>query len=119
MKFLCLIWEDPQQVKQLSKPELDKIVKEYFAFTKDLEKSGKLEAGESLEPGHTIATLRMNHGKAFTSFGPQENVKNTIGGFYVIKAKDLKEAIETMSHVPGLQFGSVEIRPTYDWSRKK
>ena len=116
MKFLCLIWEDPAQVKQLPKPELERIVKDYMAFTKELEKSKRLEAGESLEPGHTPTTLRMNHGKTFTSYGPQEPIKNTIGGFYVIEAKDLKEAVQVMSGVPGLQVGggTVEIRPVIE-----
>jgi hypothetical protein len=116
MKFLCIIWEDPEQVKQIPKPQLDKIVKEYMAFTKDLEKAKQLEAGESLEPGHTPTTIRMNHGKALATYGPHEPLQYTIGGFYLIHAKDHKEAVEIMTRVPGLQMGMVEIRPVYDWS---
>ena len=95
------------------------LCKDYFAFTEKLGKEGKLEAGESLAPGHTPVTLRENHGKVFTSYGPQEHVMNTIGGFFVIKARDPKEAIDIMSHVPGLRLGAVEIRPVYDWSGHK
>jgi len=80
--LLCL-HEDPIQMEQLPKA---KFVKDYFAFNEDLKKKGHLEAGDSLQPGHAPTTIRSNHGKAFTSYGPQENIKNTIGGFYVIKA---------------------------------
>jgi hypothetical protein len=119
MKFLCLIYEDPVQVQQLPKAEFDKFVQDYLAFTKELEKSRHLEAGDALAPGHTPTTIRMHHGKPFQTFGPQENIKNTIGGFYVIKAKDLEEAIALMSRVPGLRLGSVEIRPIYDWQTRR
>jgi len=120
MKFLCLIYEVPDRVKALSKTELDNIVKQYFAFTEDLERSGHLETGDSLKPGHTPTTIRMNHGQAFTSFGPQENIENTIGGFFVIQARDLDEAVALMSRVPGLNLGgSVEIRPIHDWKAKR
>jgi len=115
MKFLCLIYEDPQQMQRLPKAELDKVIADYMTFTKKIEKSGHFSAGDGLEPGHTTTTVRVRNGKASTSDGAQEQSKNTIGGFYVIRAKDLPEAIQVASRIPGARFGSVEVRPIHQY----
>jgi hypothetical protein len=115
MKFLCLIYEDPKQMQRLPKAELDKVIADYMTFTKEIEKSGHFNTGDGLEPGHTPTTVRVRNGKVSTSDGPQEKSKNTIGGFYVIRAKDLREAIHLASRIPGARFGSVEVRPIHQY----
>ena len=88
MKFLCLVYEDPKAMQQMPKATLDKVIADYMTFTKEIEKSRHFNAGDGLEPGHTPRTVRVRNGKVSTSDGPQEMIKNTIGGFYVIRAGD-------------------------------
>jgi len=116
MKFLCLIYEDPQQMQRLPKAELATLIADYMTFTKEIEKSGHFNAGDGLEPAQTPTTVRVRNGKVSTSDGPQEKSKNTIGGFYVIRAKDLQEAIHVAARIPGAGFGSVEVRPIHQYA---
>jgi len=115
MKFLCLVYEDPKAMQQMPKAKLDKVIADYMTFTNEIEKSGHFNAGDGLEPGHTPRTVRVRNGKVSTTEGPQEKINNTIGGFYVIRAKDLPEAIKVASRIPGARFGSVEIRPIHQY----
>jgi len=116
MKFLCLIYEDPQQMQRMPKAELATLIADYMTFTKEIEKSGHFNAGDWLEPAHTPTTVRVRNGKVSTSDGPQQKSKNTIGGFYVIRAKDLQEAIQVAARIPGAGFGSVEVRPIHQYA---
>jgi len=116
MTFLCLIYEDPKQMRRMPKTELATLIADYMTFTKEIEKSGHFKTGDALEPAHTPSTVRVRNGKVSTSDGPQEKSKNTIGGFYVIRAKDLQEAIHVASRIPGARFGSVEVRPIHQYA---
>ena len=117
MKYLCLIYEDEKAWLGLPKEQSDAIMGEYFAFTDDIRKSGKYVAGEALHPTETAATVRVRNGKTTTTDGPFAETKEQLGGFYLIDAKDLNEAIQVASRIPSARFGSIEIRPVVDFSQ--
>jgi hypothetical protein len=117
MKYLCLIYEDEKAWQQLPKEQSDAIMGEYFAFTDDIRKSGHYVAGDALHPTPTATTVRVRNGKTSTTDGPFAETKEQLGGYYLIDAKDLNEAIQVASRIPSARFGSVEVRPVVDFSQ--
>jgi hypothetical protein len=117
MKYLCLIYENEKSFAQMPKEQSDAIFNEYFAFTDDIRKSGHYIAGDALHPTHTATTVRVRNGKTSTTDGPFAETKEQLGGYYLIEAKDLNEAIQVASRIPSARFGSVEVRPVVDFSQ--
>jgi hypothetical protein len=111
MRYLCLIYEDENLYERMPKDELDKIFGEYFSFTDDIKRSGHHLGGEPLQPTSTATTVRVRNGKISTTDGPFAETKEQLGGFYMIEAKDLNEAIQLAARIPGARYGSVEVRP--------
>jgi hypothetical protein len=117
MKYLCLIYEDEKAWLKLPKEQSDAIMNEYFVFTDEIRKTGQMVAGEALQPTQTATTVRVRNGKTATTDGPFAETKEQLGGFYLIEAKDLNEAIQVASRIPSARFGSVEVRPIIDFSQ--
>jgi hypothetical protein len=117
MKYLCLIYENEKSWAQMPKEQSDAIMSEYFAFTDDIRKSGQYVAGDALHPTHTATTVRVRNGKTSTTDGPFAETKEQLGGYYLIEAKDLNEAIQVASRIPSARFGSIEVRPVVDFSQ--
>lgn len=111
MKYVCLIYEEEKAWTSLSKKEMDAVMGEYFAFTEGIRKSGQYVGGEALDPVHTATTVRVRNGKLSTTDGPFAETKEQLGGFYLIEARDLNEAIQVASRIPTARTGSVEVRP--------
>ena len=84
----------------MPKADADAIMGEYFAFTDDIKESGHYVAGEALQPVHTATTVRVRNGKVSTTDGPFAETKEQLGGFYLIEAKDLNEAIQVAARIP-------------------
>jgi len=116
MRYLCLIYAEEKQMGTMSKSETEAFTGEYFAFTEAIQKSGHLLGGEALEPIRTATTLRLRNGKVSTTDGPFAETKEQLGGFYLIKARDLNEAIQVASRLPGARLGCIEVRPTKELS---
>jgi hypothetical protein len=111
MKYLCLIYESEKQWESMPKDQADAIFGEYFSFTEGVKNSGHLIAGEALQPTQTATTVRVRNGKVSTTDGPFAETKEQLGGYYLIEAKDLNDAIQVASKIPGARMGSVEVRP--------
>ena len=111
MTYLCLIYVEEKKVGTMTKAERDAITGEYFAFTEAIQKSGHFLGGEALEPVHAATTLRVRNGKLSTTDGPFAETKEQLGGFYLIQARDLNEAIQVAAKIPMAQRGSIEVRP--------
>jgi hypothetical protein len=111
MKYLCLIYSDESQWPKLAETDTQKMMAEYREFGDGIKASGHYIAGHRLEPTHTATTLRSRNGKLSTSDGPFAETKEQLGGFYMIEARDLNEAIQVASKIPGVRHGSVEVRP--------
>jgi hypothetical protein len=117
MRYLCLIYDEEKKLGAMSKAESDAFMGEYFAFTEGIRKSGQHLAGEALQPVQTATTVRVRNGKVLTTDGPFAETKEQLGGFYMIQAKDLKEAVEVASKIPSARLGSIEVRPIMEFDR--
>ena len=111
MKYLCLIYDEEKKMATMSKADGDKFMGEYFAFTEGVKKSGHYVSGEALKPVNTATTVRMRNGKMSTTDGPFAETKEQLGGFYLIEARDLNDALQVASKIPSARFGSIEVRP--------
>ena len=111
MKYLCLIYDEESKRGTMPKEQMDAMMGEYGAFTEGIRKSGKYVAGEALQPTQTATTVRVRQGKISTTDGPFAETKEQLGGFYMINATDLNEAIQLASRIPSARTGSIEVRP--------
>ena len=118
MKYVCLIYDDEKKANEMSKAEGDAFMGEYFAFTEGIKKSGQYVGGEALQPVQTATTVRVRNGKMSTTDGPFAETKEQLGGFYLITANDLDEALQVASKIPSARLGSVEVRPVVDFSQQ-
>src|SRR5258708_40374723 len=117
MKYLCLIYEDQSMYTKLSKAESDKVMADYGAFTDNVKKSGQYLAAEALQPSNTATTIRSRNGKLTSTDGPFAETKEQLGGFYLIDAKDLNDAIRVAGRIPSAQWGALEVRPIMEFDR--
>jgi hypothetical protein len=111
MKYLLLIYENEADFANLSEAEGNKIFAEYMDYTKGIRKSGNYISGEALQPVATATTVRVQNGKTLTTDGPFAETKEQLGGFYLVEAKDLDEAIKLAAGIPASRTGSIEVRP--------
>lgn len=111
MKYALLLYSDEAAGPQPGTPEMDAEMPLWFQYTEQLEASGKHLGGEALNPESTATTVRVRDGKTVTSDGPFAETKEALGGFYLIEADDLDEAIAWAEKIPSAPYGSVEIRP--------
>ena len=116
MKYLCLIYENEKNWEAMPPADSEAIMNEYFAFTGDIQKNGKLVAAEALQPTQTATTVRVRNGKVSTTDGPFAETKEQLGGFYLIEAKDLNDAMQVAAKIPSARFGAIEVRPVVDFS---
>ena len=117
MKYLCLIYDDEKSMAGMSKSEGEAMMGEYFAFTDGIRKSGQYVAGEALQSVQTATTVRVRNGKLSTTDGPFAETKEQLGGFYLISARDLNEAIQVAAKIPSARSGSVEVRPVVEFAQ--
>ncbi len=118
MRYLCLIYDEEAVLDAMPKEEGEAFMNEYFAFTDDIRASGQYVAGEALQPVATATTVRIRNGKLSTTDGPFAETKEQFGGFYLIEARDLNEAIQVAAKIPAARTGAVEVRPVVDFDRQ-
>ena len=111
MQYLCLIYDDEKQWERLPPAESAKIIDEFAAYTESIRRSGHYAGGNALQPTQTATTVRVRRGKVATTDGPFAETKEQLGGYYLLNARDLNEAIQLAARIPGARFGSVEVRP--------
>jgi hypothetical protein len=111
MKYLCLIYDEEKKLQGMSKSEMDALMQEYFAFTKDLHGSGNYLGGNDLQPVRNATTVRVRNGKVSTTDGPFAETKEQLGGYYLVEARDLNDAIQIAARIPSARLGSIEVRP--------
>ena len=118
MKYLCLIYDDEKVYTGMSKAETEAFMGDYFAFTENIKKSGHYIGGEALKPVDTATTVRVRNGKMSTTDGPFAETREQLGGYYLIEARDLNDAIQVASKIPSARIGSIEVRPIQDFSQQ-
>ncbi len=117
MRYLCLIYDEEKKLAAMSKSESEAFMGEYFAFTEGIKQSGHHVGGEALQPVQTATTVRVRNGKLSTTDGPFAETKEQLGGFYLINARDLNDALQVASRIPSARLGSIEVRPIMEFNQ--
>lgn len=116
MRYLLLIHEDESRFETLSEQEAGEFLGEYGKYSAELEAAGAFQASERLRPIATATTVRVRNGETLTTDGPFAETKEQLGGFYMIDAKDLDEALAWAAKIPSARYGSIEVRPIWEMS---
>jgi hypothetical protein len=114
MRYLLMIAGDESAIAGATQAEGEAMMAEYFAFGEEMSQRGVLLGGERLHFTSDATTVRVNNGEVLTTDGPFAETKEQLGGYYLVDCKDLDEAIEVASKIPGAKIGSVEVRPIWD-----
>ena len=115
MQYALLIYteepaEAPPQDEAMAQMEA------YNAFGQHITDRGAMKGGEALAPTATATTVRVRDGKTISTDGPFAETKEVLGGFYLVEAADLDEAIGYAAMIPGAKYGSIEVRPVWDFT---
>ena len=111
MKYALLIYSDESQSGGADTQE---VMGQYFAFTEEINERGANLGGEALNDTSTATSVQVRDGETITTDGPFAETKEQLGGFYLIEAADLDEALEIAAKCPGSWHGTVEVRPVWE-----
>lgn len=111
MKFLCLAYEEERKLSELTQPEWNRLRDETLAYVEVLRKGGHLLATHALQSVRTAATVRVRSGGVSVMDGPFAETRETLGGFFLVEARDRDEAIALAAKWPSARLGSIEVRP--------
>ena len=111
MKYMLLIHDSEEAWNRLSDAERRQIMGDYRRFSEEIRASGHYRSGSQLQPTSTATTVRVRNGKRLVTDGPFAETREQLGGYYLIEAKDLDEAISLAERLPSARMGTIEIRP--------
>ena len=111
MQYLLLIYNNETEANARSAEQKQKMYADYGAFTKSIIQSGNFKAGDALQPVATATTVRVRDGKQLVTDGPFAETREQLGGYYLIDAQDMDEALAIAARIPVVSTGSVEVRP--------
>ena len=111
MQYLLLIYANEAAEAAMGEGAMTEMMNEYRSFTQSIIKDGQFKAGDALKPTSTATTVTVRDGKTLTTDGPFAETREQLGGYYLVEAKDLDEAIAIAARVPSAKMGSIEIRP--------
>ena len=114
MRYLLMIYGEELDPATVDPAAQAAEFQAYDAFTREIRESGAYLGGEALEPTTTATTVRVVDGQIQTTDGPFAETKEAIGGYYLVEAKDLDEAIGWAAKIPTAKHGSIEIRPIWE-----
>ena len=114
MKYLLLIYDDPQVWAGLSEAEQGQIMAEYGQFTRDVQSAGRYVSGAQLHPAAGATSVRVRDGRRLLTDGPFAETREQLGGYYLIDAGDLDEAIAIAARIPSARLGTIEVRPVVE-----
>jgi hypothetical protein len=115
MQYMCLIYDDENTWDNLPEDERNAVFAEYGSFTESIKGSGNYVAGDALQPTSTATTVRIRDGKTTVTDGPFAETKEQLGGYYLVEAKDVDEALKIAERIPSARYGSIEVRPVVVW----
>jgi hypothetical protein len=111
MQDLLLIYDDEKVWNDMPRDEADRMFAEYMSFSEDIKQSGHYLGGEALQPVNTATCVRVRNGKQLVTDGPFAETREQLGGYYLVEAKDLDEAIAMAARIPSVRVGTIEVRP--------
>ncbi len=118
MRYAILIYDTETANPSPEQPPAEvmaAVMDEWNAYTRMLRDRGAFLAGEALRPVQTATTVREQDGRTVTTDGPFAETKEALGGFYLVEARDLDEALELAGACPGVRSGSIEVRPVMEF----
>jgi hypothetical protein len=115
-RYIALIYTDEAREADATPEDMQKTMAAYNAFTEAVSKAGVMDTGDALDGTNAATTVRIRDGKRQTTDGPFAETKEQLGGFYILKCKDLDEALHWASQIPAAQYGSVEVRPIMEFN---
>ena len=113
MQYLLMIYANEREMAALGEAALTAMSQEYAEFTKSIVQGGNLKAGDRLRPVSTASTVRVRNGKGVITDGPFAETREQLGGYYLVEAKNLDEALALAVRIPSARHGSVEVRPIW------
>ena len=113
MQYLLLIYENEAIAADMSPEQKGAFFNDYMEYTKSIRASGNFKAGDALQPVAKATTVRVRDGKSLTTDGPFAETREQLGGYYLVEAADLDEALELAARIPSAKHGSIEIRPVW------
>jgi hypothetical protein len=119
MRYLCLVYADEARLNAMPQAEVDALIDETLAINQELTDSGRLVLAEALEQVDAATTVRVRDRRLSATDGPFAETREQLGGFLLIEARDLNEAIRIAGRVPAARLGSVEVRPVIDLGRER
>ena len=114
MKYMLLIHDDEKAWGKMSQAEQQRIYGEYGQFSEYVKSTGQYLAGSQLQPTSTATSVRVRDGKRLVTDGPFAETREQLGGYYLVQAKDLDEAIELAARIPSARIGTIEVRPVVE-----
>jgi hypothetical protein len=111
VKYILLIHDDEQVWAGRTQPERQQIYSEYMQFTEQIKASGQYVASAPLHPTSSAKSVRIRGGKALVTDGPFAETREQLGGYFLVDAKDLDEAIGIAARIPSARWGTIEVRP--------
>lgn len=113
MNYLLLIYDNEAESQAMSEASSNALLQEYGEFTKSIIQAGQFKAADRLRPVSTASTVRIRNGKTMITDGPFAETREQLGGYYLVDAKDLDEAIAIAARIPSARLGSIEVRPIW------
>ncbi|HTE56446.1 MAG TPA: YciI family protein [Kofleriaceae bacterium] len=112
MQYLLLIYDEEKKFEDMSAADQEKFSAAYFAYTESIKKSGHFRAGDALRSVSTATTVRVRDGKTLTTDGPFAETREQLGGYYLVEAANLDDAVALAARIPSAHHGgSIEVRP--------
>ena len=111
MKYLCLAYEQESKLASMSREQWQSLREETLAYVEQMQRSGQLITTWPLQTVRNATTVRVRNGQLSATDGPFAETKEQLGGFFMIEARDLNEAIQIAGRWPSARFGSIEVRP--------
>ena len=111
MKYLCLAFEEESKLNALTREQWASLRQETLDYVESLRESGRLIVTEPLQSANSAVSIRVRDGNLSTTDGPFAETKEQLGGYYLIEARDLNDALQIASRIPSVRIGSIEVRP--------
>lgn len=111
MKYLCMAYEEEEVLNRLTRSEWDALREETLAYVEVLRKNGHLIGTHALKSARTATTVRVRDGKPSVMDGPFAETKEQLGGYFLIEAADLDQALQLAARWPSARIGIIEVRP--------
>jgi hypothetical protein len=117
-KFVLTLWEDQSRWAQAGPEDIQKQAQAYQDVTDEMRSKGAFLAGEGVQPVNTARSVRVRGDEVSATDGPFAEIKEQLGGFYLLECKDQDEAIQWAAKIPAAATGVVDVRPVIDYPQE-